>query len=265
MPFFMRQPLGYEDEDAPHHLCKLDKALYGLKQAPRAWYSKLSAKLKSLGFATSKADSSLFFYSKGPCTIYILVYVDDIINASSSDKFTNTLIKNLNQEFALKDLKGLHYFMGIEVKQSSKEPLMTQERYSRDILKWVNMQTCKPISTPMPSYEKLLINDGVLLGPKDTTQYRSTVGALRFLTLTRPGLSFSVNWVCQFLHNLTTVHWEFVKRILWYIQGTLQYGLKFKKSSSMILSRFSYADWAGCPNDRSTSRFAIFLGTNLIS
>jgi hypothetical protein len=94
---YMRQPPGYEDKDAPHHLCKLDKALYGLKQAPSVWYSKLSAKLNSLGFVASKADRSLFSYSKGPCIVYLLVYVDDIIIASTSDSFTNTLIKKLSQ------------------------------------------------------------------------------------------------------------------------------------------------------------------------
>jgi hypothetical protein len=94
---YMWQPPGYEDKDAPHHLCKLDKALYGLKQAPSVWYSKLSAKLNSLGFVASKADRSLFSYSKGPCIVYLLVYVDDIIIASTSDSFTNTLIKKLSQ------------------------------------------------------------------------------------------------------------------------------------------------------------------------
>jgi hypothetical protein len=57
----------------------IDKALYGLKQAPRAWYSRLSVKLQALGFIPSKADTSLFYYSKGKHTIFVLVYVDDIL------------------------------------------------------------------------------------------------------------------------------------------------------------------------------------------
>jgi histone deacetylase 1/2 len=76
---YMKQPLGYEDKTKPHYLCKLDKALYGLKQAPRAWYSRLCKKLQSLGFVSSKADTSLFFYKKGNYVIFMLVYVDDII------------------------------------------------------------------------------------------------------------------------------------------------------------------------------------------
>jgi hypothetical protein len=125
---YMHQLPGYEDKHTPQYICKLDKAIYGLKQAPCAWYSKLSTKLKSLGFVASKADSSLFFYSDHACTMYVLVYVDDIIVASSAVKFTNSLIKMLNQEFALKDMGDVHYFLGIEVKRMQEGLLMTQER-----------------------------------------------------------------------------------------------------------------------------------------
>ena len=67
-------------------MCKPNKALYGLKHAPRAWYSRLSSKLHSLGFSASKADTSLFFYNKGGVSIFMLIYVDDIVVASSSEK-----------------------------------------------------------------------------------------------------------------------------------------------------------------------------------
>lgn len=80
----MYQPPGYEDRSRPNLVCKLDKALYGLKQAPRAWYARLCSKLESLGFLPSKADTSLFYYNKGGHTLFVLVYVDDIIVASSS-------------------------------------------------------------------------------------------------------------------------------------------------------------------------------------
>jgi histone deacetylase 1/2 len=80
---YMKQPPGYEDKNRPGYICKLDKALYGLKQAPRAWYSILSTKLHMLGFKSSKANTSLFFFKKGPLVMFVLVYVDDIIVASS--------------------------------------------------------------------------------------------------------------------------------------------------------------------------------------
>jgi hypothetical protein len=110
--------------------------------------------------------------------------VDDIIVASFSAKFTNALVTKLGQEFALKDLGDLHYFLSIEVTRTKEKLLMTQERYAQDILQRVNMETCKSVSTPMTTAEKLFLNDGKLLGPKDVTQYRSVVGTLQYLTLT---------------------------------------------------------------------------------
>ena len=111
----MRQPPGYEDKDKPHYLCKLDKALYGLKQAPRAWYSRLCNKLQSLGFVPSKADTSLFYFNKHGVTFFVLIYVDDIIVASSTPSATTGILHSLKQDFVLKDLGELHFFLGIEV------------------------------------------------------------------------------------------------------------------------------------------------------
>lgn len=196
----------------------------------------------------------------------MLVYVDDIIVASSSQAATAALLKNLEKDFALKDPGDLHYFVGIEVKRSNGWLLLKQERYATDLLQRVGMKACKPVDTPLSISEKLSIHDGEKLGSEDATKYRSIVGALQYLTLTRPDISFSVNKVCQFLHTPTTVHWSVVKIILRYIQGSLKIGLRIRKSSTMLVTAFSDVDWADCPDDRrSTGGFAVFVGPNLVS
>ena len=107
---------------------------------------------------------------------------------------------------------------------------------------------------------------GKKLGTNDSTKYRSLVGALQYLTLTRRDIAFAVNKVCQFLHAPTTVHWSAVKRILRYVKGTTNLGLQIRRSRTMLVSSFSDADWAGCVDDRrSTGGFAVFLGDNLVS
>ena len=187
----MRQPPGYEKQSMPDYVWKLDKALYGLKQAPRAWYSRLSQKLQAIGFQASKADTSLFFYKKGSITIFLLIYVDDIIVASSSQDAVSALLQDLKADFALKDLGDLHYFLGIEVKKVPGGILLSQEKYANDIIQRVGMQHCKSVSTPLSVSEKLSIQDGDSLEPDDGTRYRSIVGALQYLTLTQPDISFS--------------------------------------------------------------------------
>ena len=128
------------------------------------------------------------------------------------------------------------------------------------------MASCKPMSTPLSTSEKLSAYEGVPLSSEDSTRYRSIVGALQYLTLTRPDIAFSVNKVCQFLHSPTDVHWAAVKRILRYLKQDTKVGLKITKSASMLISGFSDADWAGSLDDRrSTGGYAIFLGSNLVS
>ncbi|XP_012701436.1 uncharacterized protein LOC105914402 [Setaria italica] len=252
------------------------KWVYKIKRKADGSLDRYKARLVAKGFKQrygvdyedtfSPADTSLFFYQKGPVTIFILVYVDDIIVASSAQEATTCLLQDLRKEFALKDLGELHYFLGIEVNKLRNGILLTQEKYARDVLHRVGMKDCKPVSTPMSTSEKLSAQEGTPLGPKDATAYRSVVGALQYLTLTRPDISFAVNKVCQYLHAPTTLHWAAVKRILRYLKHTMKIGLRISKTSSLLVSAFSDADWAGDVDDRrSTGGFAVFLGSNLIA
>jgi hypothetical protein len=237
-------------------VCKLDKALYGLKQAPRAWYSRFSAKLIAIGFWVSTTDSSLFIYKKHGVTMFLLVYVDDIIVTNSSSIAVDALLKDLASEFTLKDLGDLLYFLGIQVtKRIDGGIMLCQEKYHMDLLERVVMKSCKAVATPISTSEKLSIQGGTQLGENDSMQYRSIVGALQYLTLTRPDLSYVVNKVCQFLHAPTTIHWMVVKRILRYLKGTLRLGITLTPSKSTLVSAFSDADWAG---------FVVYFGHNLI-
>jgi histone deacetylase 1/2 len=143
----------------------------------------------------------------------------------------------------------LSYFLGVEVKPTQDGLVLAQKKYIADLLTQTNMQHAKGVSTPMAATEKLSRQDGVALSSDDSTKYRSGVGALQYLTLTHLDISFSVNKVCQFLSALTDVHWTAVKRILRYLKQTQSFGLLLQKLSSMLLSGFANADWAGCPDD----------------
>jgi hypothetical protein len=129
------------------------------------------------------------------------------------------------------------------------------------------MQNYKPAMTPLSSSEKLSVQGGGgALSTDDATKYHNIIGALQYLTLSRPDISFSVNKFCQYLHSPTTVHMTAVKRILRFVKYTSSLGLQIQRSTSTLVSAFSDADWAGCSDDRkSTGGFAVFFGPNLIS
>jgi hypothetical protein len=173
--------------------------------------------LVQLGFVTSKGDASLFIYWKGGVSIFLLIYVDDIVVASSSSQAMEALLTNLRQNFALKDLGSLHYFLGIEVENVKGGIVMNQKKYATDIIKRVGIEKCKSVNIPLSCSEKVSAYKGTPLLGKDATKYRSIVGALQYLTLTRLDYAFSVNKACQFLHELTTNHMALVRRILSYV------------------------------------------------
>jgi hypothetical protein len=203
---------------------------------------------------------------KDRVTIYMLIYVDDIIIVGSSDSAISQLIKQLEYDFAVKDLGCLEYFLGIEVKKQGSGLLLSQKRYALDLLKRAKMDRCKATSTPMSSTEKLYRGHDTLLKDEEQFRYRRIVGGLQYLTMTRLDLAFAVNRVCQYIQSPTDAHLTSVKRILRFVKGIVNQGLLIQRSGTTMLSGFSDADWVGCPDDRcSTSGFVVFLGVNLVS
>jgi hypothetical protein len=125
------------------------------------------------------------------------------------------------------------------------------------------MVKAKPITTPYVVGQHLS-TEGKLFS--DSTLFRSLVGALQYLTITRHDLSFSVNFICQYMHASTKDHFHALKRILRYVKGTVHHGLQLHRTLSHDLLAYSDADWAGCPDTRrSTIGYLIFLGPNLVS
>jgi hypothetical protein len=260
---YMEQPQGFVDKHNSGLVCRLHKAIYGLKQAPRAWFTRLSCFLLDLGFVASLVDTSLFIYSHGQVNLYMLVYVDDIILTGTHPSLIAAVIGKLQQEFPLKDLGPLHYFLGIQVTRHNHSIHLCQQKYISELLAKAHMNEAKPATTPCSSGSKLSRHDGEPL--PDPTPYRQLVGALQYCTLTRLEIAYSVNQLCQHLHNPSSTHWTAAKRVLRYLTGSADHGLQYTKSQ-LQLNAFCDSDWARCPDDRrSTTGFAIFLGDCLIS
>jgi hypothetical protein len=127
--------------------------------------------------------------------------VDDIIVTGPNSSSINSLISQLQQDFAVKDLGPLNFFLGVEAIQADQGLYLSQRRYIHDLLRKTNMHEAKPISSPMASSTSLSQFQGTPLS--DPSSYRSTVGSLQYLSLTRPDIAFAINKVCQFM---TTVH-----------------------------------------------------------
>ncbi|KAL6314322.1 hypothetical protein AAG906_019022 [Vitis piasezkii] len=192
-----------------------------------------------LSLAVSK-DTSLFILHSSDITIYLLVYVDDIIITGTNTNIIQCYIDLLAQRFSIKDLGALSYFLGIEV-------LTTP------------FGVAKFVATPLVTNGNLTLHSGTTL--TNYTKYRTLVGSLQYLYLTRPDLSYTNNKLSQFMHRLTSEHWNAAKRLLRYLCGTLTHGLFLHKANTLSLHAFSDADWTGNKDDyTSTSAYIVYLG-----
>ncbi|XP_065846872.1 uncharacterized protein [Euphorbia lathyris] len=260
----MEQPPGFVDPQFPNHVCRLRKSLYGLKQAPRMWHKCLTSALVQLGFVCSKADSSLYCFTGGQSRIFCLIYVDDILVTGNDTNAIAKLIEKLQGKFAIKNLGRLSYFLGLEAHWSENVLTLNQHKYIHDLLLKSAMSDSKAISTPACSSTKLSLSVGEPFN--DPGLYRSMVGGLQYVAITRPDVSFAVNKVSQFMHQPTTEHWKAVKRILRYLRSTPDHGLRIQRSRSLDITGYTDADWGGDIDDRkSTSGYAVYVGPNLVS
>ena len=247
----------------PNMVCRLRKSLYGLKQASCQWYAKLSDTLNSIGFIHSKNDYSLF-YKVQPMSIVILgVYVDDIVITGNDSSEISQLKHFLDQHFKIKDLGALNYFLGMEVLQVTDGIVLTQQKFAKELIAEYHCDTLPPATCPLPPHSTATATSTPLA---DATAYRKLVGKLNYLTNTRPDLSYSVQYLSQFLQAPTHSHMAAALHTLRYLHRDSSRGLFFNNTQTFQLEAFCDSDWAQCPcTRRSVSGYFILLGGSPIS
>ncbi|XP_063938735.1 uncharacterized mitochondrial protein AtMg00810-like [Daucus carota subsp. sativus] len=259
---YLKPPPGFSH--SPNQVFKLNKALYGLKQAPRAWFEKFSKVVQQLGFSSSPYDHALFIRRSERGIVLLLLYVDDMIITGDDSAGISELKQFLSQQFEMKDLGSLSYFLGLEVTSVPTGYSLSQVKYASDLLLKSGISDTKIVSTPLDYEVKLNAKDGELLS--NPTLYRQLVGSLIYLTVTRPDIAHAVHIVSQFMAAPRTPHFTAVLHILRYVKGTIFHGLHYSFDSPLELHAYSDADWGGDPTTRcSTTGFCFFLGDSLIS
>ena len=144
---YMQPPSGLSIES--NKVCHLRRALYGLKQAPRAQFAKFSSTIFRLGYTVSLYDSALFLRRIDKGTILLLLYVDDIIIIGDDLSGIQELKDFLSQQFEMKDLGHLNYFLGLEIIHSTDGLYITQAKYTSDLLSRAGLTDSKTVDTPI--------------------------------------------------------------------------------------------------------------------
>jgi hypothetical protein len=217
-----------------------------------------------LGYKTSQADPSLYVKSHGSSFTALLVYVDDIVLAGTSMEEIKSVKLFLDQQFKIKDLGQLRFFLGLEIARSSSGIFLNQRKYTLELLEDTGFLGSKPAVVPFDPHTKLSTTDGVPFD--DPSEYRRLIGRLLYLTHTRPDISFSVQHLSQYVSTPLVPHYQAATRILRYLKSCPAKGVFFSSQSSLQLHGFADSDWACCPNTRrSITGYCVLLGNSLIS
>ena len=254
---YMELPDGFKESDM---VGLLDKIIYGLKQLARYFNRRFHDRLLHLGFIQMFADPCA--YIDLTTGIIIAIWVDDILLFSTSINAIDAVKKALAEEFSMKDVGELAYFLGIQVSRdrANKTIMIRQDGYVNIILEKFQMLDAKPVSILIPHGVKLVKLDMQEESTMDSRVYQSRVGSLMYAMLcTCPDLAYSVSQISQFNNHPTEEHDAATNRIFKYLCGTTSLGITFDGKMGLGMGAYSDANWGGEVDRKSVEGYLFCL------
>jgi hypothetical protein len=263
---YLQQPPGFEQPDRSL-ACLLNKTLYGLRQAPRAWYQHLKQELESMGATATDTDPGLYIIHRKDSTIYLLVWVDDILIAAPDTASVNWVKQRLNSVFDSRDLGEAKLFVGISIDRDRTAGTIkiSQRRLVDVLLTKFGMDECKSRATPLEPGTQLTKDESNLLD-KGQYPYAELIGSLIYLAVcTRPDIAQAVSALSRYMAKPASTHWTAAKGVLRYLAGTADLGITYRAGDDHLYG-FSDADHGGDKDTRrSTTGYAFLLNSGAIS
>ena len=224
---YMRQPEGYEEKGKEDHLALLQKGLYGLKQGGRQWNKKLHAAMTSFGYRRVAVDHCVYTRTTKEGSSIVAIHVDDMLAGASTEQEMDSLKRDLEGPFEIKDLGDVHWLLGVAVTRDRKARTvsLSQATYINTIIKCFKMEETYPVTTPLEPGTRLSKS----MCPTDKEKkkkmqkkpYQMIVGSLMYTAVTtHPDISFAVQQLSQFALNPGQQHWKAAKCVLQYLKGT---------------------------------------------
>jgi hypothetical protein len=248
----------------PGYTCRLNKALYGLKQSPRIWYQTFSSQVATAGFKASAADAGLFYYHGNTESVYLILYVDDILVIGPPLAAAAT-VDFLTQLYDCHILGDVYSYLGMEIVRDRQQRTLkiTQTAFIKELVAQHGLDNCKPRSTPLLVGDKLT-KEGTPL--TNSLPFSSLIGAMNYIaTFTRPDISQAISALARYSSCPTEQHMQLALSLLRYLSGTSTLGLIYQQTGRP-LHGYTDSDFAGnTDNRRSTSAYLFILGGAAVS
>ena len=262
---YMMQPEGFVANDLGTLVCRLEKSIYGLKQASRQWYLKFHSVVASYGFVENKVDQCIYCKVSGRKLIFLILYVDDILLASSDLGLLHETKRMLSKNFDMEDLGEASFVLGIEIHRNRSCRLLglSQRAYVDRILERFNMQQCKPGIAPVCKGDKLslsqCLHSDIEKAQMKNVPYASALGSIMYAQVcTRPDIAFATGLLGRYQSNLGHDHWIAAKKVMRYLKRTKDYMLIYKHVQDLQLVGYLDSDFAGCQDEKKSTTSYIF-------
>ena len=262
---YMIQPEGFVANDSGKLVCRLKKSIYGLKQASRQWYLKFHSVVTSYGFVENKVDQCIYCKVSGRKFIFLILYVDDILLASSDLGLLHETKRMLSNNFDMKDLGEASFVLGIEIHRNRSCRLLglSQRAYVYRVLERFNMQLCKPGIAPVCKGDKLSLtqcpHSEIEKAQMKNVPYASALGSIMYAQVcTRPDIAFATGLLGRYQSNPGHDHWVAAKKVMRYLKRTKDYMLIYKHVQDQQLVGYSDSDFAGCQDEKKSTTGYIF-------
>ncbi|RVW97032.1 Retrovirus-related Pol polyprotein from transposon TNT 1-94 [Vitis vinifera] len=218
-------------------------------------------------------DQCIYLKFSGTKFIILVLYVDDILLASSDVGLLHETKRFLSSKFDMKDLGNASFVLGIQIHRDRSRGILrlSQKAYIDKVLSRFGMSNCAPGDTPVAKGDKFSLHQCPKneLEKKDMERfpYASAIGSLMYAQVcTRPDIAYIVGMLGRYLSNPGMDHWKKAKRVMWYLQRTKDYMLTYRRSSHLEIVGYSDSDFAGCLDSRrSTSGYIFMLAGGAIS
>ncbi|UYV66514.1 hypothetical protein LAZ67_4001938 [Cordylochernes scorpioides] len=254
---FMEQPAGFVQDR--NKVCKLNKSIYGLPQSGRSWYEKFSQVLHDCGLEKLKSDPCLFKWKNEDKYFYVGIYVDDFITVSNSEDTSNRFINKLRHHLEIKDVTCKGMFLGIKIIQDKEGISLQQSHYVQQILQKYGMENCKEV--PTPGSKEINLDNHIEDDNCDQHTYQEALGMLMFLAVnTRPDIAYITSKLSQYSRQPKQMHWTAIKRVMRYLRGTIDLGVKFERGKTGILKSYADASWSTTHDGKSYGGYVLKLG-----
>jgi transposase InsO family protein len=275
---YCKPPPGFEDPEGRVWL--LRKSLYGLKQAPREWIATLGARLKEAGFQQSAVEPTLWILQQEEEVLHLLVFVDDILIGSLSDRLLDYTKKTLRTHFDMTELGAAEKYLGWHITRdiSAGKLWLSLEPRIKKAVSAFRQDEYAPTRTPLPTnWQAWLPHEtdkdnpqrrppldskdqySELLSPTDHSLYRQGVGFINYVACAlRPDVSYAAGQLSQMLHVPRERHLKAMYHCLRYLNGTADLAIVYDKTKPHQLLAYSDSDYAGCVGTRKSTSGGLF-------